>query len=283
MAHSPPKKPKFEPLTEVQRAWLRAQMEREAKPMVSKSFAPTPASSLYSIMQEHTLRNTSSDWREHPEVLTKARVLMVDALRAAGVTDELVLMAMGRLPRHVFVDEAFYLRAYHDDALPIGHGQTISHPSTVARMTALLRAGGGVSKVLEIGTGCGYQAAVLALSACDVYSIERIAPLYNLAAFNLNQVKAVLPSVPHLRFGDGMLGWPDAAPFDGIMLTAAGLMIPQVVLEQLRIGGVLVAPVVVDASTQQHLVRITRTAVNEWQREVFDPVRFVPLLGGVQD
>ena len=283
MSNAPPKKPKFEPLTEVQRAWLRAQVEREAKPMVSKSFAPTPASSLYSIMQEHTLRNTSSDWREHPEVLAKARALMVEGLRGAGVTDEVVLTAMGRLPRHVFVDEAFYLRAYHDDALPIGHGQTISHPSTVARMTALLRAGGAVHKVLEIGTGCGYQAAVLALCVREVYSIERIAPLYNLAAFNLNQVRAVLPSVPHLRFGDGMLGWPDAAPFDGIVLAAAGLAIPQVLLEQLRVGGVLVAPVVVDASTQQHLVRITRTASKEWRREIFDAVHFVPLLGGVQD
>lgn len=282
MSNLSPKKPKFEPLSEIQRAWLRSKAEQGEKSVAAKLCAPIVPSSLYSIMQEHTLRNTSRDWLERPEVLSKARGLMVEKVRSSGVSDEVVLAAMGKLPRHVFVDEAFYLRAYDDDALPIGHEQTISQPSTVARMLALLRANGQINKVLEIGTGCGYQAAVLALCVSEVYSIERIAPLHDLAVLNLDKVSALLPTQPNLRFGDGMLGWPEAGLFDGIILAAAGLSVPQTLLEQLRIGGVLVAPVVMNARAQQHLVRITRTAVTEWQREVLDAVRFVPLLAGVQ-
>ena len=282
MSNTPPKKSSFEPLSEVQRAWLRSKAEQSKKQVAAKSFAPLAPVSLYSIMQENTLRNTSIDWRERPEVLSKARALMVDKIRRAGVDEELVLAAMGRLPRHVFVDEAFYLRAYDDDALPIGYEQTISQPSTVARMMALLRASGQIHKVLEIGTGCGYQAAVLSLCVDEVYSIERIEPLYHLALMNLDKVSTVLPHQPRLRFGDGMLGWTEAGLFDGIILAAAGLSVPQTLLEQLRIGGVLVAPVVITGGAQQHLVRITRMSDKEWQREVLDAVRFVPLLGGVQ-
>ncbi|GHA70726.1 hypothetical protein GCM10009007_09430 [Formosimonas limnophila] len=275
------KKRAFEPTSEVQRAWNRAADERARAPSASLSFAPKQVDLLYPLMKADTLRNTSSDWRAHPEIFVKARSRMVTALMQQGISDEVVLSAMSRVPRHVFVDEAFYLRAYDDDALPIGHGQTISHPSTVARMISLMRAAGSLRHVLEIGTGCGYQAAVLAMCAEQVYTIERVAPLYDSACVNLGQMASVLQkgAAPvHVKYGDGMLGWPDAAPFDGIILAAAGLSVPQVLLEQLSIGGVLVAPV---GERVQRLERITRLSTNEWCREVLDAVNFVPLLGGV--
>ena len=277
------KKKVYQSVSEVQRAWDRAVTARAAKPTVPLSFVPTRPAPLYSLMRDDTLRNTSVDWRAHPEILTKSRNLMVDALRQLNISNESVLSAMAKVPRHVFVDEAFYLRAYDDDALPIGHGQTISHPSTVARMVSLMYGAGELSRVLEIGTGCGYQAAVLAHCAAEVYSIERIAPLYDLAAVNLYRVQSILPTLPQIRFGDGMLGWLEAAPFDAIIVAAAGLKLPQTMLEQLRIGGILVAPVYLQANdVEQHLVRITRIGAQEWQREVIDVARFVPLLGGVE-
>ena len=277
------KKKAYQSVSEVQRAWDRAVTARAAKPTVPLSFVPTRPAPLYSLMRDDTLRNTSVDWRAHPEILTKSRNLMVDALRQLNISNESVLSAMAKVPRHVFVDEAFYLRAYDDDALPIGHGQTISHPSTVARMVSLMYGAGELSRVLEIGTGCGYQAAVLAHCAAEVYSIERIAPLYDLAAVNLYRVQSILPTLPQIRFGDGMLGWLEAAPFDAIIVAAAGLKLPQTMLEQLRIGGILVAPVYLQANdVEQHLVRIKRIGAQEWQREVIDVARFVPLLGGVE-
>ena len=284
------KKPKFEHLSEVQRAWSSAQARRQALPVKPMSFAPKPAEHLYSIMSEDTLRSTSVDWRAHPEILSKSRSQMVEALCRLRLTDETVLAAMGCVPRHVFVDEAFYLRAYDDDALPIGYEQTISHPSTVARMLGLLREGalklgGRCDRVLEVGTGCGYQCAVLAYFVRELYSIERIEPLYHLARVNLAKVQSVLPSEPHLRFGDGLIGWPEVGSFDGIVLAAAGMAIPQDLLEQLRVGGVLVAPVVVNqrgAVATQQLVRITRVSLREWQNEFLDAVHFVPLLQGTQ-
>lgn len=277
------KKKAYQSVSEVQRAWDRATTARAAKPTVPLSFVPTRPAPLYSLMRDDTLRNTSVDWRAHPEILTKSRNLMIDALRQLNLSNESVLSAMAKVPRHVFVDDAFYLRAYDDDALPIGHGQTISHPSTVARMVSLMYGAGGLNRVLEIGTGCGYQAAVLAHCAAEVYSIERIAPLYDLAAVNLYRVQSILPTLPQIRFGDGMLGWLEAAPFDAIIIAAAGLKLPQTMLEQLRIGGILVAPVYLQANdVEQHLVRITRIGAQEWQREVIDVARFVPLLGGVE-
>jgi protein-L-isoaspartate(D-aspartate) O-methyltransferase len=277
------KKKAYQSVSEVQRAWDRAATARAAKPTVPLSFVPTRPAPLYSLMRDDTLRNTSVDWRAHPEILTKSRNLMIDALRQLNISNESVLSAMAKVPRHVFVDDAFYLRAYDDDALPIGHGQTISHPSTVARMVSLMYGAGGLNRVLEIGTGCGYQAAVLAHCAAEVYSIERIAPLYDLAAVNLYRVQSILPTLPQIRFGDGMLGWLEAAPFDAIIIAAAGLKLPQTMLEQLRIGGILVAPVYLQANdVEQHLVRITRIGAQEWQREVIDVARFVPLLGGVE-
>ncbi len=284
------KKPTFEHLSEVQRAWSSAQARRQAQPIKPMSFAPKPTEHLYSIMREETLRSTSVDWRAHPEILTKSRAQMVEALRHLRLADETVLAAMGRVPRHVFVDEAFYLRAYDDDALPIGHEQTISQPSTVARMLGLLREGalklgGRCDRVLEVGTGCGYQCAVLACFVRELYSIERIEPLYRLAQVNLAKVQGVVSTVPHVRFGDGLVGWPEVGSFDGIVMAAAGLAIPQDLLEQLRVGGVLVAPLVVNqrgAQQFQQLVRITRVSLREWQNEFLDAVHFVPLLEGTQ-
>ena len=275
------KKRAFESSSEVQRAWNRAVDERARQPVAPLSFAPVAVDSLYSLMRADTLKNMSSDWRTHPEIFTKSRARMVAMLQVNGISDSVVLDAMACVPRHVFVDEAFYLRAYDDDALPIGHGQTISHPSTVARMIALMRESVTLHSVLEIGTGCGYQAAVLALCARHVYTIERVGPLYDLACLHLAQMANVLQqgAAPvHAKYGDGMVGWADVAPFDGIILAAAGLAVPQALLEQLRIGGVLVAPV---GAEQQRLVRITRINDNEWTREVLDAVNFVPLLGGV--
>ena len=278
-------KPKFEHLSQVQRTLQAAQDEVGQKPPIS--FAPKQARPLYSIAQEGTLKNMANDWRAHPEILTKSRALMVDALRQLHLSDEVVLASMARVPRHVFVDEAFYFRAYDDDALPIGHQQTISHPSTVARMLSLMhlgaeRLGGVCHRVLEIGTGCGYQAAVLACFVPEVYSIERIEPLYHLAKINLSKVQGGLPYQPVIRFGDGLLGWPEVGGFDGIVLAAAGMSIPQGLLEQLRVGGVLVAPVVVNEKSAQQLVRVIRVSLREWQTEHLDAVHFVPLLGGTR-
>lgn len=278
-------KPKFEHLSQVQRTLQAAQNEVMQKPPIS--FAPMQARSLYSIAQEGTLKNIANDWRAHPEILTKSRALMVDALRQLNLSDEVVLAAMARVPRHVFVDEAFYFRAYDDDALPIGHQQTISHPSTVARMLSLMRVGaerlgGACQRVLEIGTGCGYQAAVLACFVPEVYSIERIEPLYDLAMTNLTKIQAVLSYQPVVRFGDGLLGWSEVGGFDGIVLAAAGMSMPQGLLEQLRVGGVLVAPVVVNEKGAQQLVRVVRVSLREWQTEYLDAVHFVPLLEGTR-
>lgn len=278
-------KSKFVHLSHVQRALEAAALEGRAVGTSGvKSVSSAP---LYSLVNPSTLRNVSVDWTSQPEVLLKARALMVASLRRAGLGDEVVLSAMGQVPRHVFVDEAFYLRAYDDDALPIGYEQTISHPSTVARMLGLMRSGamrlgGQCHRVLEVGTGCGYQAAVLACCVPEVFSIERVEPLYDLACKNLAVVAPVLSVMPQVRFGDGMLGWPEVGAFDGIVLAAAGMGIAEALLEQLRVGGVLVAPVVVNVRGAQQLVRVTRTAVDTWQREYLDFVHFVPLLQGTR-
>ena len=281
------KKPKFEHLSQVQRAWQQAQVRRQSLPVKPVSFTPKPVAHLYSIMREETLRSTSANWRTHPEILSKMRSQMVTELRQLHLADETVLTAMGNIPRHVFVDEAFYLRAYDDDALPIGHQQTISHPSTVARMVSLLREGalqlgGQCTRVLEVGTGCGYQCAVLGCFVKELYSIERIEALYQLALVNLNKVSGILATVPNIRFGDGLQGWPEVGSFDGIIMAAAGMQIPQNLLEQLRVGGVLVAPVVINPYGAQQLVRITRVSLREWRSEFLDAVHFVPLLQGTR-
>jgi protein-L-isoaspartate(D-aspartate) O-methyltransferase len=181
---------------------------------------------------------------------------------------------MERVPRHLFMDEGLAPQAYIDASLPIGHHQTISQPYIVARMIEVMRQGGALKRVLEIGTGCGYQAAVLACVAEQVFSIERIKPLHELAKANLRPLR-----VPNLRlhYGDGMLGLPQAAPFDGIILAAAGLEVPGALLEQLAVGGRLVAPV---GARTQHLQLISRVGKTEWISETLEDCHFVPLRPG---
>jgi protein-L-isoaspartate(D-aspartate) O-methyltransferase len=205
----------------------------------------------------------------------RSRQRLAERLRDAGIRDERVLETMRLLPRHLFVDEALSSHAYDDSALPIGHGQTISQPYTVARMTEALLAPGCCSTVLEIGTGSGFQTAVLATLVRRVYSIERVAALWQRAEARLRGLR--LRNV-RLRYGDGHLGWPEYAPFDGILITAAADGVPRLLAEQLAPGGRMVLPI--DRGDEQVLVRLTRTIVG-FRHEVLEPVTFVPLLGGI--
>ena len=201
----------------------------------------------------------------------RTRERLLTRLREQGIADARVIEAMRDVPRHVFVDEALASRAYEDTALPIGHNQTISQPYVVARMTEALCAGGTPAKVLEIGTGSGYQTAILARLCGQVYSIERVEALYRLAHRRLAGLQ--LRNVS-LRCGDGALGWPEAAPFDGIMLTAAPLTVPDALLAQLAPNGRLVVPVGGDA---QELTLIVREGQG-FARERLGAVNFVPLV-----
>ena len=212
--------------------------------------------------------------RQDALVSGAVRRAMVARVAKMGVRDTIVLNALEAVPRHLFVEEGLAPQAYIDASLPIGHHQTISQPYIVARMIEVMRQGAVLKSVLEIGTGCGYQAAVLACIAQDVYSIERIKPLHELAKANLRPLR-----VPNLRlhYGDGMLGLPQAAPFDGIILAAAGLEVPRALLEQLAIGGRLVAPV---GERSQRLELVTRVAKSEWQRQMLEDCHFVPLRPG---
>lgn len=212
-------------------------------------------------------------------VSERVRERMVARVREQGVRDQRVLDAMARVPRHAFVDAALSSRAYEDTALPIGHGQTISQPYIVARTIELALAGvrePQKMKVLEVGTGCGYAAAVLAQLAGQVYSIERLRALHELARNNL---RALRVSNLHLVFGDGFAGYPAQAPFDAIVAAAAGADIPALWLEQLAPSGVIVAPVGIDS---QHMVVIRRDAAGRVVRRIEEEVRFVPLRSGVQ-
>ena len=207
----------------------------------------------------------------------KARIQLAEKVAASGVRHRQVLEAIATVPRHAFVDEALDTRAYEDSALPIGHQQTISKPSVVARMVELLfKPKKELGKVLEIGTGCGYQAAILSLLAQEVYSIERIRPLHDQARAKLRPFR-----IPNLRlvYGDGIRGLPQAAPFDGVILAAAGLGIPDALLDQLAIGGRLVAPVAKNEEEQQ-LVVVERVSSQRYQRTVLEEVFFVPLQSG---
>ena len=204
----------------------------------------------------------------------RTRERMLVRLREQGIRDEVTLSAMGTIPRHRFVDEAIASRAYEDVALPIGYGQTISQPYIVARMTEVLRGGGTLDKVLEIGTGCGYQTAVLSKVAKEVYSLERIRPLLLKARGHLRELKL---SNIKLQHADGTMGLPELAPFDGIMVTAASGHIPEDLLQQLAIGGRMVIPVGTD---EQTLFLIERTAT-EYRQTKLEAVKFVPLLGGI--
>lgn len=208
---------------------------------------------------------------------------MVARLRAEGLRCEPVLDAMARVPRHQFVDGALVAQAYEDTALPIGLGQTISKPSVVARMLALLfegrdvqDRGGSLGRVLEIGTGCGYQAAVLALLARQVISVERLRPLHDRAQGHLASLRR---DNLRLVYGDGRLGHAPNAPFDAIISAAGGDDVPPAWLEQLAVGGRLIAPTQTGARSGQVLVVIDRTA-HGWSRRSHEAVHFVPLRSG---
>ncbi|WP_310646616.1 protein-L-isoaspartate(D-aspartate) O-methyltransferase [Limnohabitans sp.] len=209
------------------------------------------------------------------------RKRMVQKLAEQGVQDNVVLDAMGRIERHRFVDSALVNQAYEDTSLPIGLGQTISKPNVVARMITLLREAPGLQaapmgRVLEIGTGCGYQAAVLSLVAREVYSMERLRGLHDKAKENLRPMR--LPNL-HLMFGDGMLGYPKGAPYSAIIAAAGGEAVPQAWIDQLAMGGRIVAPMQTTAG-QQALVVIDKTPQG-LQQTLLEAVHFVPLKSGI--
>lgn len=205
----------------------------------------------------------------------RTRDRLVQRLREQGIHDLRVLERIRTVPRHIFVDEALASRAYEDTALPIGWGQTISQPYIVALMTQALLAGGSLEKVLEVGFGCGYQTAVLAPFAQKIFSLERVEPLVPRARQLLKELQ--IRNVK-LRHADGMKGWPTQAPFDGIIVAAAPLTVPENLVQQLAVGGRLVVPVGPDG--RQQLLRITRRD-SGIHREVLGAVSFVPMLAGV--
>lgn len=205
----------------------------------------------------------------------RTRARMVERLRGEGISDETVLAALGSVPRHLFVEEALASRAYDDDALPISYSQTISQPYVIALMLQALRAGRELGKVLEIGTGCGYQAAVLAQVATEVYSIERIAPLLAKARANLRGLRL---SNLRLKHGDGNLGLPEAAPFDSIIVAAAAPQVPKALLQQLAPGGRLILPV----GTSDQVLRLIERTRSGFNETALSAVRFVPMLMGVE-
>lgn len=205
----------------------------------------------------------------------RTRARMIEALRAGGIQDERVLRAMAEVPRHVFIEEGLRERAYEaDKALPIGHGQTISTPEIVAIMTSLLCERAQPRKVLEIGTGCGYQTAVLARLAKEVYTVERIAPLMDRARRTLRDLRYFNIIFKH---ADGHFGYADAGPYDAIMMTAAASHIPDELRQQLAVGGRMVLPVGVE---QQQLFVVDRSAEG-FDEVAVNHVRFVPLLSGI--
>jgi len=205
----------------------------------------------------------------------RTRERMVSRLMQQGIRDTRVLNVMAEVPRHVFVDEALESRAYEDTALPIGHNQTISQPYIVAKMTELLLEKGPLGKVLEIGTGCGYQTAILAKLADQVYTVERIAPLMKKARDLLWELDIKTVGFKH---SDGSWGWPDHAPFDSILAAAAAVEIPEALLQQMAIGGVMVIPVGREGMQELHF--ITRGEAG-FADEVIERVTFVPFLSGV--
>jgi protein-L-isoaspartate(D-aspartate) O-methyltransferase len=203
----------------------------------------------------------------------RTRARLVERLRERGIKDEAVLAAMFEVPRHLFVDEALASRAYDDVSLPINYNQTISQPYIVARMIEVLRTAGQLGRVLEVGTGCGYQAAVLAQVAREVYTVERIKPLYERAKKQLYDLKIRNVSV---RYADGTAGLPEAGPFDGIIMAAAAPTLSAVLREQLAVGGRMVLPV---GMQTQWLYLVERDA-RGFRETQLEPVKFVPLLMG---
>lgn len=277
---------------------LSSVVEKSTGAVQSRSASPmkvaTPQTATQNAAQNVARTSRASDQNAKPAERiapavspgTRSAPLVSDAIRAAmvsrvakqGVKDAKVLAALEAIPRHLFIEPALASQAYIDASLPIGHHQTISQPYIVARMIEVMRDnanGGALNKVLEIGTGCGYQAAVLSLVAKEVYSIERIKPLHELAKANLRPLR--IANI-RLQYGDGMLGLPQVAPFDGIILAAAGLEVPKSLLEQLSIGGRLVAPV---GARHQVLQLIQRVGKFEWTNTTLEDCHFVPLRPGV--
>lgn len=239
---------------------------------IKKSVLPVRAAAV-----PHKAAAPASGERATPLVSEAVRKAMTARVAKQGVKDTKVLAAMDAVPRHLFMEPALASQAYIDASLPIGYHQTISQPYIVARMIEVMRnnqQGGVLNRVLEIGTGCGYQAAVLSLVAKEVYSIERIKGLHELAKANLRPMRV---ANIRLHYGDGMLGLPQAAPFDGIILAAAGLEVPQALLEQMTIGGRLVAPV---GERHQVLQLIERVSKFEWKSSTLEDCHFVPLRPG---
>ena len=204
----------------------------------------------------------------------RTRARLVARLREQGIANEVLLEVMNTIPRHIFVDEALAHRAYEDTALPIGYNQTISQPYIVARMTEVLLEGGNLGKVLEIGTGSGYQTAILAQLVEQVYTVERIQALVDRARDTL---KLLGIRNVQFKYDDGSTGWAERGPFDAIIVTAAPRHVPQELVNQLVEGGRMVLPVAVDDT--QYLLLVTRTAEGV-ETERLEEVRFVPLLGG---
>jgi protein-L-isoaspartate(D-aspartate) O-methyltransferase len=271
------------------RAGARPNETRDAQPRSRTHIKPDAKSNLQPAnlqpapqpeVKSNVRKAVSQAGQQSTHALTSERVRerMVERLRANGITDARVLAAMAAVPRHMFVDPGLATQAYEDAALPIGHHQTISKPSVVARMIELVAAGRALRNVLEIGTGCGYQAAVLSQMATDVYSIERIRPLSERAKLNLRPLR--VPNI-RLHYGDGRLGLPAVAPFDAIVIACAGLDVPQALLDQLAVGGRLVAPVGSQTAQAQILTLVERVSPTQWRESQLDRVFFVPLKSGV--
>jgi len=243
----------------------------------------TPANSNTRIVTRASVADRKTDASAHVRTAganlglnsDRLRGMMVQRLRDQGIEDERVLAAMMAVPRHLFVDQGLASRAYEDAALPIGYGQTISQPWVVARMIAAVLHARQPERVLEVGAGCGYQAAVLAQLVKAVYAVERVRGLADGARERLRALRL------HVRVshGDGMLGLPAMAPFDAIVVAAAGLHIPEALLQQLAPGARLIAP---EGGDAQHLVLMERTGPSSWRREALEAVRFVPLRPGIQ-
>ena len=205
----------------------------------------------------------------------RTRTRMIERLRVDGIRDERVLAAIAAVPRHVFVEEALASRAYEDTALPLGFSQTISQPFIVARMIEVLLDGREHGKTLEVGAGCGYQAAVLAQLTSEVYALERIEPLLARAKLNL---RAIQQFRVRLKYADGQLGLPEAAPFDTIIVAAAASCVPNALLQQLALGGRMLLPL---GTGEQFLLLVERRAEGYVETRL-DSVRFVPLLSGLE-
>lgn len=245
--------------------------------MVSERMLSKPPKKPHVLPKAPPLPIAPAPLKNQPEPIRGA-IAMTEKIAAQGVSDPMVLSALATVPRHLFVASALSQQAYVDTSLPIGYQQTISRPYTVAKMVEAIRTDAGdrkLASVLEIGTGCGYQAAVLSRVAEMVYSIERIRALHELAKNNLRQLR-----IPNLRlhYGDGMLGLPQVAPFDAIVIAAAGLEVPQALFSQMAVGGYMIAPI----GNEKQILQLTkRTGERQWQSVMLEDCHFVPLRQGV--